>query len=191
MLDEMPMNYTQFYTGLLRPLVDKIGKIDKETMISIVGFDAGGPLNFCTIGRDIKSDLITYVSCELAVRNEQKPNSTGRYELLTSCDDEQWVRSIITKIGRMTLDDVFDDGHTMDISNWADNVNGEIIIQGILFKRECLSSLNGKRFGILRCIGITRPEMEYSQVMGSSELIKMLIKENIYPNTFINRKSVV
>ncbi len=45
------MDYHAFYAQLFSPLDSKLGPIDPETMVAIIGFDAGGPLGFCTIGR--------------------------------------------------------------------------------------------------------------------------------------------
>src|SRR5688500_14138466 len=100
------MDYKQFYAALYAPLVTGIGPIDKDTIAAIIGFDAGGPLNFCTIGVDGGSKIITYVSCELAAREEQVPAKQGgyRYELLSSCDDEGWVRKVLTSLGRMSME---------------------------------------------------------------------------------------
>jgi hypothetical protein len=63
-----------------------------------------------TIGRDRGDAFITYVTCELAVRGDQAPSESGPYELLLTCDDEPWTREILTKVGQMTIDEVFDHG---------------------------------------------------------------------------------
>jgi hypothetical protein len=46
----------------------------------------------------------TYVTCELAVRKEQVPSSGGRYELLTTVEDEAWARNLLTALGSMSLE---------------------------------------------------------------------------------------
>ena len=46
------MDYKPFYHALYAPLIRNIGPIDKNMMVAIIGFDAGGPLNFCTFGVD-------------------------------------------------------------------------------------------------------------------------------------------
>src|SRR5262245_7468527 len=97
---EIVMDYQEFYRQLFVPLEASIGPIDRDTIVAIIGFDGGGPLNFCTIGCERSGPCITYVSCELAVRDEQIPCEFGRYELLSTCDDEKWVRSIVSDIGR-------------------------------------------------------------------------------------------
>ena len=69
------------------------------TIVPSVGFDAGGPLSFCTLTQQTRLPCITYVSCELAAREDQQPSELGRYELMATSDDKQWVRSIVSDIG--------------------------------------------------------------------------------------------
>ena len=182
------MDYDAFYDQLFHPLEARIGQIDPESIVAVVGFDAGGPLNFCTIGKTPNADFVTYVSCELAVRNDQRPADFGRYELLTSCNDEQWVRSNITALGRASLENTFDHGHSIDIGPW---VEPDDAIQGLIF--ECASTclINGKRFGVLRVIGVTRTELEFAVSNGVSQLIAALKRAGIYPHTDIRRDAVV
>ncbi|HEY2787524.1 MAG TPA: suppressor of fused domain protein [Fimbriiglobus sp.] len=193
------MDYKQFYETLYAPLAASIGPIDKNTIVAIIGFDAGGPLNFCTIGVDSGSKIITYVSCELAVREEQVPAKQGgyRYEFLSSCNDEKWVRKVLTNLGRMSMDVGFDHGHTVDIgpvvnkSGVKSMLAGKPRIQGVLFQRECTAEFEGVQYGVMRCVGITRPEVEYALSAGSAKLVARLKEASVWPNTLINRDSVV
>lgn len=190
----MDMDYQKFYRQLYAPLEATHGRIDTNTIVAIIGFDAGGPLNFCTIGREANQEIVVYVSCELAVRSEQLPNSFGRYELLASCDSEEWVRSVLSDTGRMTLDTAFNDEDTMDIGGWV-NEGGwfkrKPPLQGLLFKKEFSTAIDEKPYGVLRCIGITRPEMEFARKHGASALIEKLNEAGVYPHTIVSRKSVI
>jgi len=195
----MKMDCKRFYYTLFAPLAESIGPIDEDTIFAIIGFDAGGPLNFCTIGAHPEAKIITYVSCELAVRDEQVPTKHGayRYELLSSCDDEQWVRRILTNLGHMSMEVAFDHGHTVDIGEVVNGarseatLGGEPPIQGVLLVRECTADYEGSKYGILRCVGITRPEMEFARSKGSAALILRLMAAEVWPNTLVNRKSAV
>lgn len=182
------MNYDEFYRQLFAPLEETLGPSDRETLVAIIGFDAGGPLAFCTTGRGRADACVTYVSCELAVREGQQPADCGRYELLCSCDDEQWVRSIVSDIGRMSLEVTFGDGHTLDIGPWVED---DAAIQGVVFETACTAIIGGSPFGVLRVIGIARPELEYAQEAGSEALLKCLGNCGVYPDTKIGRRSVV
>jgi hypothetical protein len=185
---EGPARHEAFYRQLFAPLEKLIGPIDRNSLVAIVGFDAGGPLNFCTKGNARGERFVTYVSCELAVRPEKKPNESGRYELLVSCDDEKWVRSIISGVGRMSLEEPFGHHHTLDI---GPVVGPEEPVQGLVFEKMCDAVIEGEHFGVLRCIGITRAEMEYALSHGAPELIAKLKQAGIYPHTATHRRSVL
>ena len=186
MSDEI--DYNKFYAALYAPLEDSLGSIDPETIVAIIGFDAGGPLSFCTIGNSPDAELVTYVSCELAVRSEQKPASFGRYELLTSCDDEQWVRSTLTQLGWATFDIKFGHRHTLDIGPWTEP---EDPIQGLILERESTAKIDGNKYGIMRVIGVTRTELDFAVQHGVPQLIAKLKDSGHYPNTLLSRESVV
>jgi hypothetical protein len=182
------MNYEAFYRSLFAPIEAILGPLDRNTVFHIVGFDCGGPINFCTIGADKGDRFVTYITCELAVRMEQKPSSFGRYEILVTSDDDKWVTSTVTKLGRLSLEEQLGHGHTVDIGVWGEPT---ALIQGIVLEELCEVPIDGNRYGIMRCIGITRPEMEYAQKCGSGELLKKLREAGIYPNTTARRESSV
>ena len=165
------MDYKRFYGRLFKPIQAAIGPIDRLTIVAIAGFDGGGPLNFCTIGAEEGKEFITYVSCELSVRPEQVPSSFGRYELLATCNDETWVRRTLSNIGRMSMEETFDHGHTLDL---GPTVSESDPIQGVFFEKVCAVEIEGENYGILRCIGISRAEMEHAQEWGSASLIELL-----------------
>jgi hypothetical protein len=182
------MDYEPFYKDLFKPVVKQFGPLDRNSIMAIIGFDLGGPLNFSTVGREKKKALITYISCELAVREDQRTGRIGPYELMTHCDDEQWVRSVISSVGRMTLDELFESAHTLDIGGW---VKKSAPLQGIFFEEFACVRIKGKKHGILRCMGITRDEMEFAQSEGLGPLLMRLMKAGVYPNTMTRRKSVL
>jgi hypothetical protein len=182
------LDNTKFYQELFASVEEAIGPIDRDTIVAIVGFDLGGPLNFCTIGRAAGGPFVTYVSCELAVRDGQLPGELGRYELLASCDDEKWVRSILSDIGRMSFDAAFGPGHTLDIGPWVEPSDA---IQGVVFEKAATAKIDGTPYGILRCIGVTRPELVFAQRSGVPKLLRRLAAAGMYPHTAVSRKSVV
>ncbi|MFL5241945.1 MAG: suppressor of fused domain protein [Gemmataceae bacterium] len=182
------MDYQRFYARLFAPLETHIGPLDWDTLFAIIGFDCGGPLNFSTIGYTRGERFITYVSCELAARPQQRPSKLGRYELLCSCDDERWVRSIVSDIGRESFKTTFEHGHTLDIGTW---VEPRASIQGVLLEKVCRVKIEDRPFGILRVIGITRPELQYRLRNSSRDLLTCLKRSGVYPNTVVNRASIV
>src|SRR5687767_6103085 len=122
------MDYNRFYAQLYRPIEERIGRVDEATIMAIVGFDCGGPVSLCTVGYG-REQFVTYVTCELSVRDEQQPAGFGRYEVMMTCDDEAWARKILTKIGQMSLESVFEHGHTVDI---GEIVGPDCPLQGLV-----------------------------------------------------------
>jgi hypothetical protein len=110
----MGTNYQRFYKQLFQPIEERIGRVDEASIMAIIGFDCGGPVTLCTVGRG-RDQFVSYVTCELSVRDEQKPAEFGRYEIMMTCDDERWAHKILTKLGQMSLESVFAHGHTVDI----------------------------------------------------------------------------
>lgn len=182
------MDYRQFYRQLFAPLESQIGPIDVKTIFAIIGFDCGGPLNFCTVGTEREERAITYITCELAVREEQVPSEFGGYEFLCSCDDEQWVRSNISKLGRMSLRTKFGHGHTVDM---GEVVGSDAPIQAVVLEKQCSAIIDGQRYGILRVIGLTRAEMVYKRSRGVPALLRLLKRGGVYPHTLVGRASLV
>jgi len=182
------MDYQSFYRQLFAPLESELGPIDRDTIVAMMGFDGGGPLSFCTFGAESGNPLMTYVSCELAVRSEQQPSDFGRYELLSTCDDEQWVRSTLSDIGRMSFDTTFGHGHTLDVGPC---VAADDPIQGVVFEKVCSVEIENEQFGILRCIGISRPELDFARLHGCQALFDRLSEADIYPHTIRQRESVI
>jgi hypothetical protein len=181
------VDYNRFYQQLFAPLAGILGPIDADTIVAIIGFDAGGPLNFCTIGAG-GGPLVSYVSCELAVRKEQRPASFGRYEVLATCDDEEWARSVLTDIGRMSLEVELDDGHTIDL---GPSVDAGAIIEGVVLEKLYAAEIDGASYGILRAIGVTRAELNHAREQDVSSLMQLLRKHGAHPSTRIARRSVV
>ena len=181
------MDTTRFYSQLFAPLEQLLGARDRDTLAAIIGFDGGGPLSFCTFGRGPPASFPTYASCELAMRLDQHPASFGRYELLVTCDDETWVRSVVSEIGEMSLELSFDDGHTLDI---GPRVERGAVLQAVLFEKVCETEIDAERIGILRVIGITRAELALARSEGTAALVERLELAGVYPNTTARRASV-
>jgi hypothetical protein len=180
------LDYKQFYRDLFTPLEATLGPISDGALTPIVGFDAGGPLSFCVFEREL-AGARTYVSCELAARTEQTPSEFGRYELLATSDDEDWVTATLSDIGRESFDVQFGDGHTLDIGAW---VPTDAAVQGIVFEAASSSQIDGVHYDVLRCIGVTRPELEYARGVGVPDLLNALRTAGIYPRTITTRDSV-
>ena len=181
------MDYRKFSAKLFEPIEARLGPLDQETLLAIIGFDAGGPLNFCTVGKERNSSFVTYISCELAVRGDQKVGELGPYELMMTCDDENWCRSILSEVGRMSLEVAFGHSHILDIGPW---VRKRFPIQGIAFEAFASVRIGRRKYSILQCHGLTRLELNYAVEAGAEGLLRRFKQAGIYPKTTAHRQSV-
>ncbi len=181
------MDYEAFYDQLFRPIETTFGKLDPNTIFHIMGFDCGGPLNFSTVGVEATSTFVTYVSCELAVRDEQVASSDGRFELMCHSNDEDWVRLVLTSVGRLSLEAQLDHGHTVDVSQI---VPDGATLRGIVLERFAAVQIDRADFCILRVHGITEAEMQIVREQGAEMLFEKLRAAGVYPNTDIHRAGV-
>ena len=181
------MDYNRFYKQLFQPIEERIGHVDEASIMAIVGFDCGGPVTLCTVGYG-REQFVTYVTCELSVRDEQQPAEFGRYEVMMTCDDEAWARKILTKVGQMSLEAVFEHGHTVDIGQI---VGADFPLQGLVVEEFARVAVDGRDYGILRFHGVTRSELEFAMGSGTDELLERLGRAGVYPRTSIHRRESV
>lgn len=181
------MDYNRFYKQLFRPIEERVGHVDEASIMAIIGFDCGGPVTLCTVGYG-REQFVTYITCELSVRDEQQPAEFGRYEVMMTCNDEAWARKILTKIGQMSLDGVFEHGHTVDIGQI---VGPDCPLQGLVVEEFARVTVDGRGYGILRFHGVTRSELEFAMESGTDELLERLGRAGIYPRTSIHRRESI
>jgi hypothetical protein len=181
------MDYKRFYKQLFQPVEDRIGPMDENSIISIIGFDLGGPVNVSTVGRG-REEYVTYITCELADREEQNPAECGRYEIMITCDEEEWAHRMLTRIAEMSLDCTFGHGHTIDVEQW---VEPDCPVQGLVVEEFTRVTIDGQSYGILLFHGVTRPELEFAMERGSSKLLEMLKRAGVYPHTSTRRMESV
>lgn len=180
------MDYDAFYAQLFAPIRSRIGPLDAATLMAIVGFDAGGPVSLSTVHHG--DPFCTYVTCELAVRDEQQRGPLGGYELMMTSNDERWTHEILTNLAQMTLETVFDDGHTIDIAPWVEDA---CRIRALVFETFASVKIDSRHYGILRAIGVTEDELAFARDQGVDELLGKLKAAGVYPKTDLRRTSTL
>lgn len=181
------MGYQRFYQQLFQPIENRIGHIDEASIAGIIGFDCGGPVTLCTVGYGHKT-FVTYVTCELAVREEQQPTEFGRYEVLMTCDDENWARKILTRVAQMSLECVFAHGHTIDV---GPIVGKDCPLQGLVVEEFARVTVDGQNYGLLYFHGVTRAELGFAMKAGAHELLQRLRLAGVYPHTSVHRRESI
>jgi hypothetical protein len=181
------MDYNRFYKGLFVPIEERVGPIDEMIIGAIIGFDCGGPIRLSTVGSG-RQPFVMYVTCELAFRDEQRPSAAGRYEAMMMCDDEDWARNILTKVGQMSFDSAFGHGHTVDI---GPVVAPDCRLQGLIVEEFACVSIDEASYALFQFHGVTRPELEFATEFDVDTLLNKLKDADIYPRTSIHRQDSV
>jgi hypothetical protein len=74
-------------------------------------------------------------------------------------------------------------------------VKPDAALQGVIFEDAFQTKLRcwvlSKPCGLLRCIGVTRPELNFSRKHGVPALIERLKLADIYPKTMVQRQGSV
>jgi hypothetical protein len=181
------MDHPTFYEQLFQPIVERLGLLDGTGSVADVGFEAGGAVALCTIGEG-RGALVTYISCELAVREDQRPADFGRYEVMMTCDDERWAYKILTNLARMSLESELGHGHTIDVGPL---VGPKCAVQGLVAEEFARVTIEGQGYGFLYFHGVTRPELEFANEIGADELLERLREAGVYPRTSLHRRKSI
>jgi len=185
MPDATAIDYRKLYDTFVHVLEHELGP--KED--AIVGFEFGGPPDVLLFRNAPGVRGIFYVTSDLLFFERQPRNSYGRYEVAICLPTEsKWAEHILYKLSQATVEEVFDAGHTADITAWVD---GECTIKGLLFAKLVSFDYGGQPFGALLCVGVTRTELDYALKHGSDDLLGRLKAARAFPVTDLKRASVV
>ncbi|HYV48886.1 MAG TPA: suppressor of fused domain protein [Myxococcaceae bacterium] len=182
-------DWDAFYRRLFKPLEADLGKVSEKAMVPIIGFSGGGPPSLSAVGR-ARGGFTTYVTRELACYPEQvdADDGGGPYELLITTNELPWALGAFTGVGRVSFEAALGPGHTLDLGTFAEPKDR---LQGVVLDRVVTVPFGRKKFGILRAIGITRPEMEWAQRQPERyALLEKLKAAGVYPNSDVKRKSI-
>ena len=168
-----------------------LGKVDDMVYHATVPFmfgpDAGGAADVIRFRQHL--DGVVYVTSELIGCDSQLPSSMGNYELMICQREESnWGPSIISRLANYTLETAVEPGQTMSIDSAVPN---DSTINAFLFDSFADFEVLDREAGLLLCLGITRPELNFCHANGADQLLKKLKAANIYPFTDLNRKSLV
>jgi hypothetical protein len=139
---ESDMDYEQHYLKLFQDLESEFGKLDVETITSIIGFSAGGPVSMCK-----QSAANLFVTCELSCYSEQQLSTEHlKFELFSVGNfNEQQSRDVFTALGNLSMSASLGDNHTVDIST-VDSAPVEVV----RLHRYSDCNIDGRNFGLYR-----------------------------------------
>lgn len=107
------MSANDHYDVLFRDFVAAFGELDDDTLTSVIGFSAGGPVSLCRVrGQSV------FVTCELSMYGEQLASSEGlKFELMYRGEDNaDHAQALLSALGDLSFDAELGDGHSIDVS---------------------------------------------------------------------------
>lgn len=126
------MDYDKLYSELLKPLTVKYGELDEETLSSIIGFSAGGPVSMSTI-----ESIGLYVTCELSTYDEQiKSSEKLNFEFFSKGNiSGELCRSIFTALGNLSFNTELGNKHTIGVNGVTGDMEGIETVKLKLFSK--------------------------------------------------------
>ena len=131
------MDPQAFYAQLFRSVEEQFGKLDEDTLTSVVGFTAGGPVSLCSI-----EEKGFYVTCELALNPKQVTSTEGlRFELASHGSfDLDTCREVMTALADLSLGSELGDGHRVGVSGAYTGT--------IALRLQSQTEIDGLRYGV-------------------------------------------
>lgn len=183
------MDYRKLYDTFVPVLERELGPKDEAVIHPIIGFEFGGPPDLLRFRTPPGIKGVFYVTSDLLFSERQPGNSLGRYEVAICLPAEnKLAQDILYKLSQATLEEVFDVGHTADITAW---VAPECPLKGLLFTKLASFEFDRQPFGALLCVGITPAELDYALERSSEDLLGRLKAAGVFPVTDLSRQSVV
>ncbi|MFC4310293.1 suppressor of fused domain protein [Steroidobacter flavus] len=180
-----------WWNARLRALERMYGKADSAVGHSPVPFsfgaDEGGAADVLYFRNHAPGVLS--VTAELIGTDGQARSSLGNYELaICHRSAETWGSNLISRLAYHTLETPLEPGETMDIGPIAPDGSG---IAALLFEEYGRFEIEGRKAGVLLCIGITEEELKWCLRGQSAEIVQHLKARSIFPFTDFGRQSVV
>ncbi|MDR3458589.1 MAG: suppressor of fused domain protein [Verrucomicrobiae bacterium] len=189
MENQRPRKNLKLESALVIALTKRLGPKDDTLLHGIVGFEFGGPPDLRLFRQTPDIPGVTYVTSDLLWCEQQPPNSIGRYELAISLPEESpWAEHILFKLAHASLEQTFDVGHTLDISEW---VEPDCLIKGLFVTKLLSFRLAGLPCCVLYFVGVTRAELDYALAHGAGKVAIQLKNAGAFPVTKLVRESVV
>lgn len=187
-------SYADWFDAKVRVFEQFLGKMEPDVYSSRVPLHLGGESSlFVFKNWSAAPGGVTYVTSDLIGMTDQRPNSSGQYELMMCARDEtDWIPNFLARLAKHSLGEVLEPGDTMDI---APAVPKGSTIAALLFTNPELGAhagrldIRGAASGILLCIGITARELAVCRAGNSSQILAGLKRAEVFPFTDLARSN--
>lgn len=143
---EKKIDYQKFYKAMFKKIESEFGALDEETLTSIVGFSAGGPVSMS----QIKSKNL-YVTCELSVYDNQNKSSQNlNYEFFSvNSFNSDWCHTVFTALGNLSMESELGTGHIINLTGLVEPNDPVQQVKLKLFSR---TTYKGEKYGVYEVI---------------------------------------
>lgn len=179
--------WQKIWDARLAMLEAELGKSDDNIATSLIPIYLGGGADVLTFNHHIDGPV--YVTAGLIGDGSQKRTKLGQYELAICLrEPDDWAPTILSQLAPYTFEAALKHGETMDVAPAMPDGSS---IAAFLFQDFAHLTFNGKKAGLLLCLGITAEELEACRAGESTEVVTALKDQGIYPFTEVRRASVV
>jgi hypothetical protein len=163
------------------------GKASEHVLHAAVPFELGGQADVLVFPNHVVGATL-YVTADLTGDDSgQVANSRWEQYELAICvrGDDPWPPNTISRLATYSLGTPLEPGETMDI---APAVPQPSAITAFLFAEYGDFRLQGRRCGVLLCIGITAEELQDCFDLGSTAVLERLRGTGVFPFTDLARE---
>ena len=93
------MSVSELSKKFLHVIEERVGPFDRPFQLRVFPFDAGGALNFLTVGTGRSDPFVTYVSWDLSGHEQQKHGSLGSTSCLPYATPRSGVLMSLPRLG--------------------------------------------------------------------------------------------
>jgi suppressor of fused protein SUFU len=183
-------DWQKIWDARIAALTPILGKPANTVLHAVVPFQLGGSADVVPFPEFAPG--ISYVTAEMTGEDVgQRPTTLGNYELMICARHElKKAGDLISRLARYTCDTELEPEQTMDIGTFF----GDSTIRALLFAHPGDQPVHfeflGERYGLLLCVGITGDELAYKKTHGSTSLLALLKRHDVFPYTIPDRSSV-
>lgn len=125
------------------------------------------------------SDYETYVTSDVVALTHQLPSPDGFFELLMSCNDQQFAQWSMTQVAALAENHVLSNGLAVRF------IESNAPLAGVVLERFSTFTFKGAPCAVFRCHGSSETELQLAETEGLDAFTAMRKRRGAYPRTFV------
>jgi hypothetical protein len=133
------------------------------------------------VHRDDEAGFETYVTSDVVALTRQLPSPDGFFELLMTCDDQQFAQWAMTQVAQLGEEQQLKHGAVVEFTGKG------VPLPGVVLERFATFEFRGEGYALFLCHGCTQAELELAKKQGLEAFIDMRKRVHLYPRTAARR----